>query len=111
MAEAAQDLLERMLYTGRMPELYEIMEAKAHEKYLMSDPDIKIGSHVEHVHKEWCGEVIGLIFDDDGAIESVSVWIEDGNVVDDYIEYWGHIESDPLPDNIIDAAARFGVKK
>jgi hypothetical protein len=112
IVEAAQDLLARMLYTNRMPELlYAIIETKADEKYLMSDPEFEIGSHVEHVHEEWSGEVIGLIFDEGGAIESISVWLEDGDVVDDPIEYWDHIESELLPDNVIEATNRFMKKK
>jgi hypothetical protein len=78
----------------------------------MSDPKIQIGSYVEHVAEEsWHGECIGLIFDDDGHIESISVWLDNGEVVDDYLEYWDHIEVDELPDNVIDAADRFGKKE
>ena len=85
-------------------------EIARYEDYLMSDPDIIIGSQVEHIHEEWIGEVVGLIFDEDGEVESVSVWLEDGDMVDDYIEYWDLIEAEILPDNIIEATNRF-IKK
>lgn len=120
-----QDFLERKLYTDKVSGLYGAYfagedwedvgrtvvhwpyECVQYENHLMSDPDIIIGSQVEHTHEEWSGEVIGLIFDEDGAVESVSVWIEDGDVVDDYIEYWAQTESELLPDNIIEATNRF----
>tara|TARA_R110000744_G_scaffold17022_1_gene46451 strand:- start:1631 stop:2122 length:492 start_codon:yes stop_codon:yes gene_type:complete len=126
---AIQDFLERKLYTGTEPGQYGVYSAgeewegiertravsssseiARYEDYLMSDPDIIIGSQVEHIHEEWIGEVVGLIFDEDGEVESVSVWLEDGDMVDDYIEYWDLIEAEILPDNIIEATNRF-IKK
>jgi hypothetical protein len=122
IAYGARDFLERKLYTDRVSGLYGVYFAGEewkhigktrvqYESHLMSDPDIIIGSQVEHIHEEWSGEVIGLIFDEDGAVESISVWIEDGDVVDDPIGYWDHIESELLPDNIIEATNRFMKKK
>jgi len=101
--------LERMLFMNRVSDSFVHLITEEYELYLMSDPNIQIGSHVEHVHEEkWHGEVLGLVFDEEGQVESISVWLDDGNVVDDYIEYWDHIEVDALPDNVIDAADRFG---
>lgn len=124
-----QDFLERRLYTDTGPGLYGVYfageewedirrthaglpasEIAQYEDYLMSDPDIIIGSQVEHIHEECAGEVIGLVFDEDGEVESISVWLEDGDIVDDHIAYWILAESELLPDNIIEATNRF-VKK
>jgi len=81
-----------------------------YEGYLMADPKIQIGSLVEHVVENWTGECIGLVFDDNGNTESISVWLDNGEVVDDYLEYWDLLNIEPLPDNIIDASDRFGKK-
>ena len=106
-----RNLLERMLFMNRVSDSFVHLITEEYELYLMSDPNIQIGSHVEHVTKgDWYGEVLGLLFDDEGQIESISVWLDDGSVVEDYIEYWDHIEVEELPDNIIDAADRFGAK-
>lgn len=77
----------------------------------MYDPPIKIGSLVEHILDGCGGEVVGYIYDIDGQIESLSVWLDNGKVMDDYIEFWEHIEVEPLPDNVIEAADRFRNKK
>jgi hypothetical protein len=105
--------LEKMLFMNRVSDSFvHLITEKQYELYLMADPNIQIGSHVEHVTEEsWCGEVLGLIFDDEGQVESISVWLDDGNVVDDYIEFWDHVEVEALPDNVIDASERFGKKK
>jgi hypothetical protein len=107
-----RNLLERTLFMNRVSDSFvHLITEEQYELYLMADPKIQIGSHVEHVTEEsWYGEVLGLVFDDEGQVESISVWLDDGNVVDDYIEYWDHIEVEELPDNIIDAANRFGKK-
>jgi len=81
-----------------------------YEGYLMADPKIQIGSLVEHVVENWTGECIGLVFDDNGNTESISVWLDNGEVKDDYLEYWDLLNTEPLPDNIIDASDRFGKK-
>jgi hypothetical protein len=106
-------LLGKTLFTNRVSDSFvHLITEKQYELYLMADPNIQIGSHVEHVTEEsWCGEVLGLIFDDEGQVESISVWLDDGNVVDDYIEFWDHVEVEALPDNVIDASERFGKKK
>lgn len=104
-------LFERKLFMNRVSDSFVCLITEEYELYLMSDPNIQIGSHVEHVTKEgWYGEVLGLVFDESGQVESISVWLDDGNVVDDYIEYWDHIEAEELPDNVIDAADRFRKK-
>jgi hypothetical protein len=108
-----RNLLEKMLFMNRVSDSFvHLITEKQYELYLMADPNIQIGSHVEHVTEEsWCGEVLGLMFDDEGQVESISVWLDDGNVVDDYIEFWDHVEVEALPDNVIDASERFGKKK
>jgi hypothetical protein len=77
----------------------------------MIESSITIGDLVEHIVDGESGEVIGCTYDPDGEIELLSVWLDSGEVVDDYFEFWDKIDLGPLPDNVIHAADRFREKK